>query len=170
MTYRPPVALYASVIDPLLHPALQGFSCGGMNEFEREVDEIVDLFRTGHRPAQLQFLVGREPNSHSLVGLCAIHEREMPGVSPGAMYVGIIGISLPFRGRRLPDGTRIGDWLLHMSLTQLQSSWRVMPLVWALIDRANQPSIDMFERHGFAEIPNQGYALYVRPEGLAVPH
>ncbi len=159
---------YAAVIDPLLHPALQDFTCGGSAHYEREVDEIVDAFRTGHRPEQLQFVIGRVDGTNKLVGVCAIHERDLPNVSPGALYVGVISINEEFRGSRLEDGSRLGDWLLQTSLWHLQTTWGSIPAIWALIDRANVPSQELFSRHGFSEIPNDGYCLMFRPEGLPV--
>jgi ribosomal protein S18 acetylase RimI-like enzyme len=164
---RPTVTPYASVIDPLLHPDLKGFTCGGSQLFEHEVDEIVDAFRIGHRPEQLQFVIGRTTATDEIVGVCAIHERDLPNVSPGALYVGVIAVNDAFRGFRLEDETRLGDWLLRTSLIQLQETWGTIPVIWALIDPDNIASQELFSRHGFAEIPNDGYCLFVRPEGLS---
>jgi len=163
-----PLSLVPSVRfdDPLNDPALAGFTTGGASAYEREVDEIVKAFYDGHQPDQLQFLIAEAPGA--TVCVCAIHERPLQGVDPGAMYVGVIGVAAAFRGCYLPTGESLGDFMLTRSLAELFARWTVMPTVWALIDIANTRSQALFSRHAFAHLRTDKYQLWVRPAGLAV--
>jgi hypothetical protein len=143
-------------VDPRAEPLLADFSCGGTRDYERVVDEVVEAFHGYHVPRQLQFTIAEDLDTGQLVGVCALHARELPGVALSAMYVGVIGINVAYRGGRLPDGSRIGDLLLADALARVDSAWIVVPPVWALIDWDNVPCRLLFERHGFTELPESG--------------
>jgi ribosomal protein S18 acetylase RimI-like enzyme len=153
------------VVDPTREHLLLDFSCGGSTPYEREVDEIVEQYRNGHQAPFLQFTMAHGPRTGELYGVCAVFARWLPDVSPAAMYVGVIGVAEGARGRRLPGDVRLGDRLLEDALARVDASWLAVPPVWALIDPENHPSLKLFARHGFSELPLRGkYAVVYRPQ------
>ena len=161
-------------VDAAAYSALEGFTCGGGSEYELEVDDILRSYAHGHSPTWLTVIVAEDPDAdHALVGACGVHQRALPRVDPGTMYVGVIGVTEDYRGRRLPDGeTRIGDFLLHRALLQQERTWGVSQSMWAMIHKANVASQALFHRAGFQRIAlvlNPADDIWLRPRGLAVP-
>jgi len=155
--------------DPRTEPALAAFTCGGSTEYEREVDRIVVGYHSqSAAPFQMFTMAETRSTPPELIACCASFSRPLPPVTPGAIYLAVIGISGAFRGRRLADRSRVGDLMLGDMLERVEASWTIMPWVSAFIHPANTPSRELFERHNFTELPSRGYALYLRPEGLAV--
>jgi hypothetical protein len=92
---------------------------------------------------------------------------------PDAACIGLITIHEAYRGERLPDGGRLGDFILAESLKLIQQWWGggPMPPVWAVIDTANDASHSLFERHGFQLIPaapGSHHDIRLRPRGLSL--
>ena len=156
-------------VDPAAETVLADFTCGGVSAYEREVDEIVAGFHKGASPEFLTFRVA-EDEAGALVGVSATFHRPLPDLFAGPFYVGVIGVSESFRGRRLPDGERLGDFLLRDALQQLANKWHYMPWTWALIHPDNGPSQNLFDRHGFTNLGSAGnYEVWLRPGGLNDP-
>jgi L-amino acid N-acyltransferase YncA len=69
-------------------------------------------------------------------------------------------------------GTRPGDHLLRDALQTISGAWDGMPVVFALVDPKNEPSCELFKRHGFeivvpADPGNDGAdSVFARPAVL----
>ena len=155
-------------VDPTTYAAFRNFSCGGTSEFEREVDGIVAMHVRGEQPSKV---VRVAEASGELAGFCIVTQRTLDTIALNAAYIALIAISAPFRGRRLPDGGRISDLLLHDALEQAKQLWSgpPMPSVWAVVHRDNGPSHALFDRWGFGCIPTAGdHHIRYRPAGLGI--
>ena len=150
----------ARFVDPTLYAPFSAFSCGDSTSYEREVNEIVAKLYVG-QGVGIDVRVAEEATTGEFLGLCGVQARPLvlgpphPPISDAA-YICAIGVPKDCRGKyRLPDGTRIGDFLLADALAQIHLAWGggSMPPVWALIDGANTASHNLFTDHGFGHIP-----------------
>lgn len=117
----------------------------------------------------------REPgNSSDSAASRRGHSFWPPRTMPDAAYIAVIGIPLSCRGKyRLPDGRRVGEFLLDDALEVVHRVWGggSMPPVWALIAPANQASHDLFANRGFGHIPDGPHTDNhdIRLRGRALP-
>jgi ribosomal protein S18 acetylase RimI-like enzyme len=164
----------ARSVDPRTYAAFSGFSCGEATAFEREVNDIVRALYAGVPGVHVR--VAEDVDSGALLGLCGIQQRPLAltpphSPMPDAAYIAVIAVPSSRRGNRLPDGRRIGDFLLDDALAVIRTAWGggVMPPVWALIDPSNTASHNLFEHHGFGRVPagpGGKYDVRLRPRGL----
>jgi hypothetical protein len=140
---------------------LSQFSCGGLTPYERDVDETVAELHRGMHP-HLDLQIAEDPTTGELVGLSAVELVSRYGTPHSALTA----INHPFRGSRLPDGGRIGDFLMAAKLQRIKEEWSPapMPLVVSSILPANRPAVELAERHGFVDtsITDGPYALFMR--------
>jgi ribosomal protein S18 acetylase RimI-like enzyme len=87
-----------------------------------------------------------ETPSGDIAGLYMLHVRELPKIQDAA-YIALIAVEESFRGQRVGDFL-LGDGLKIISRARSGQ----MPVVWAMIDPANQSSHKLFERHGFDRV------------------
>ena len=156
-------------IDPTSYLPLARFSCGGDSDYEREVDELVGKLHAGDvRCVVLR--AAEDPNTDSLIGVCGVSRRPL-GYAADAAYIAVIGISSRWRGYRLLDGGRLGQFLLGDALDQIKAIWGgpPMPTVWAVIAPENRASHDTFAYWGFACLGGRGgYDVRYRPSGIGL--
>lgn len=156
-------------IDPTTYPQFDGFSCGGSAAYEREVDDLLGKVRRGLTVPIDEARVAEDPDSGVLLGFCFIQRRVL--YAPDDIYIGLIGISAAHRGRRLPDGTRLGGFLLRDALVRIKMLWGPpMPPVWAMVSSENIVSHSLFADWGFEYIAGegQGYDYRYRERGRGV--
>jgi ribosomal protein S18 acetylase RimI-like enzyme len=156
--------LESLTINPRTYAPLRHFSCGkGDARGELEVNRMVREYRSGRRKDSVIRATVEAPG-HRFVGLAGFHPQPgrfgNPGmqVYDGFAYVSVIGLSETYRGKR-KDGSNLGDFLLVDALRAIHHWWSThersdeMPWVFSLVDPNNGPSRDLFERHGFVEVP-----------------
>lgn len=168
----------ARSVDPRLYAPLAGFTCGDATPHEQEVNTIVHALYGGHAPGII-VRVAEDEGTGEFLGLCGIAARPLvlapPHLPmPDAAYTAVIGIPLSCRGKyRLPDGRRVGEFLLDDALEVVHRVWGggSMPPVWALITPANQASHDLFANRGFGHIPGGPHTDNhdIRLRGRALP-
>jgi hypothetical protein len=135
--------------DPTAVPALANFTCGGTSTYEIEVDGIVQQLHAGATGGE-PVLLAEDQASGDLVGLCYFSQRELWTIRE-AICINLISLSAAYRGERMPDGSRIGDYLLDSSVRIIGEIFAPapMPLSWAIIATDNDASHRLFERNGF---------------------
>lgn len=169
----------ARSVNPMLYAPLDGFTCGTTTSFEREVNEIVQALYDG-AALGVHVRVAEDNGTGEFLGVCGIVQRPLllappHGPIPDAAYIAVIAVPLSCRGKhRLPDGTRLGEFLLKDALRLIHLAWGggSMPPVWALIDGSNAPSHNIFNPYDFGYIPPGpagGYDIRLRPRGLPPP-
>jgi ribosomal protein S18 acetylase RimI-like enzyme len=129
-------------------------------------------YARGRRSCSI-FRVTVEQPQGDLVGIVAIQPASVaqPEGQVSAAYISVIGISDAYRGKR-KNGARLGDYVLRDALETISVAWSEMPAVFALVDPKNDPSCQLFRRHGFeiivpAEAGNdQADSLFGRPAVL----
>ncbi len=89
-------------VDETTYPQFNGFSCGGSAAYEREVDDLIAAVHRGEVCSIEDTRVAEDPDSGVLLGFCLIQRRMLK--EPDDAYIGLIGVSVACRGRRLPDG------------------------------------------------------------------
>jgi hypothetical protein len=143
------------------YPALGQFSCGGNASYERDVDETVAKLHRGVHP-HLDLQVAEDPVTGELVGLSVVELVAWNGTPHSALTA----VSHIFRGRRLPGGGRIGDFLMAEKLRRIKEKWSPapMPMVICSIVPANRPAVELAERHGFVDtaLRDGPYTLFMR--------
>lgn len=115
--------------------------------------------------------VAEDANSGALIGFCFVQKREL--LVPDDMYIALIAVSAAYRRRRLPDGTRLGSFLLRDALVRIKMlCGPPMPPVWALISPENVASHSLFADWGFDYIASEGtgraYDIRYRERGRGV--
>jgi hypothetical protein len=198
MSALAPAPRVRSVDDPTTYTSLGSFSCGGISDYEQEVDAIVARLHGGGVPYE-SLRVAEDSDTGQLMGLCLVQRRPLePSVvealrirerrqrvfrqrhhrqrrlrvaADDAAYVGLISISEPWRGRRLANGGRLGSLLLGDSLKQIMRIWNgpPMPMVWAMVAPRNFASHDLFADWGFDHIvTGENHDVRYRPAGLSI--
>lgn len=169
----------AEIVEPLrpvrvLHrpkkfPALRSFSCGRKgSSWEKSVNDWArELYLGKEREAQTVVVV--EDAAGRLIGIGSFRPEALPvriRISKpivNAQCVHMLGIDRLYRGARLADGLRPGDILLQGVLDQIKVACdERMPYVWALVNPDNEPSHDLFSRHGFSQLPHSGEGEIIR--------
>jgi ribosomal protein S18 acetylase RimI-like enzyme len=148
--------------DPRFVPSLAAFASGGGTPYELEVEDLVEASHRGdYWPATFRIL--EDPEDGALIGLCATQPRPLDE-DLDAAYIFLVAVNEPFRGWRTPDNKRFGDVLVEDALEQIRERWGggPMPPVWALVDRANDASHNLFHRHDFGQIDGVGTGYDIR--------
>lgn len=150
-------------VDPTAYLPLRDFSCGGTVAYEREVDEIARMLCRGEVAFEA-VRVAEDAETGRLIGLCVVARRDIDEVTDDAAYIALIGVDARWRGRRLPDGTRIGVFLVGDALREIARIWRAppMPAVWSLVAPENLASHRIFTHWEFGRVPHQGAGYDVR--------
>jgi hypothetical protein len=148
-----------------------GFS-SGKGEIEKKVDKIITDRFEGRGPVA-RWCVMETGSAGELVGVAAYFPRDLafdllPTPTPTAKssnatlsiantaYLHVIAISAKFRGRIMPNGVRLGTFLLRRTQGYIKRDWNgTMPWTWAYLERGNVPSHELFYREGFGCIPPQ---------------
>lgn len=156
-------------VDPTSYTPFDGFSCGGDGAYEHEVDLLVAKLYNGEYGDAL-VRVAEDADDGAFIGFYVV--VALPFRGQHAAYVALIGMSSNARGRRMPDGSRIGEFLLGDALNQIKMLWGgpPMPTVWALVAPGNRASHRIFDRWGFSCLPAEGdgYDVRYRPEGVGI--
>jgi hypothetical protein len=145
----------------------------GSGEIEVKVNKLIaERFEGQGQPAQW-CVMETGSASTKVAGVCAYLRRDLtfdllPTPMPtgqgsnatitlaGAAYVHVIALSEEFRGKVLPDGTRLGSALLRGTQHYIKCGWNgLMPWTWAYVEQANLSSHRLFYREGFGWIPPQ---------------
>jgi ribosomal protein S18 acetylase RimI-like enzyme len=137
-------------VNPKTYRPLRGFTCGeGKTRAEREVDEMTSDYARGRRSCTIFRATVEQPGGQ-LVGVVAIQPANVtqPDGQVSAAYISVIGVSVAYRGRR-KAGARPGDHVLRDALQTISVAWKSMPAVFAMVDPNNDPSCNLFRRHGF---------------------
>lgn len=157
-------------VDPTTYLPFADFSCGGESAYEQEVDAVVSLLYRG----EMEYVVVRvaeDPDTNDLIGLCAVSRRRF-GYTYDAAYIAVIALNGTYRGHRLPDGRRLGEFLLGDALDQIKAIWDgpPMPTTWAVVAPDNTASHNTFAYWGFERLPGQGggYDIRYRPAGVGL--
>lgn len=157
----PPPALPAPPdvysVDPAFQPLLAGFTCGGAHSYEREVNDIIGRLHRGQGATGAVAHLFTLPEV-GLLGVSVTLPRALDKVDANAAYIGAIGIASSARGRRLPSGERLGDFMLEKTLTSLRLT--DAKSVWAMIDHNNAPSQALFQRLDFTQVVPTSPAAY----------
>jgi hypothetical protein len=141
----------------------------GTSEKDRKVNDMITGRFKGEGPAA--HWVVMETGLGQLVGVCGYFQRSLtyevlptpePSVLqttitiPNAAYIHVIAIRECFRGMMLPEGTRLGSFLLNGAQSFIKRGWGgSMPWTWAYVDQHNRPSHCLFSAHDFGYIPPQ---------------
>lgn len=158
----------AQTVDPYQWAKFDGFSCGGGSAYEQHVDllasQLFDYQIDG------VFRAAEMPDDGALAGFCFWHMRALLNSYPDDIpYIAVIAVSADFRGKKLPSGLSVGDFLLSDALANIENTCcgagDPMPAVWALIDKGNGASQKLFERYEFEALPDDAG---LDPLGVAV--
>jgi hypothetical protein len=143
-------------VDETTYPQFAGFYCGGSAVYEREVDDLIAAACCGKMGPIEDACVAEDPDSGLLLGFCLIQRRVLK--DPDDAYIALIAVSAACRGRRLPDGTRLGGLLLGDALMRIKRLWGgpPMPPVWAIISPGNIASHSLFADWGFELVDREG--------------
>jgi hypothetical protein len=160
-------------VAPETYGPLGNFSCGSRYAWERIVNEAFRLYAQGHAPESLVMRVAEDDATEELIGACCHMPRPLiltplPNIDDAA-YIPVLGVTTGYRGRRMPDGARIGVFLVEDTLNEIQLTWAgKMPPVWSLVARANQPCHDVLESHGFENVKadHGKHDVWFRPRNL----
>jgi hypothetical protein len=157
-------------VDPTAYTPFSTFSCGGSTDHEDEVDLLVGWLHAGKfDPAVVR--VTEDPETDGLVGFCVVERRPFR-TDPDTAYIALIGVSADWRGTRLPDGGRLGAFILGDALNQIKALWHgpPMPTTWARVARDNSASHRIFADWGYELIPGppDGYDTRYRPTGIGL--
>jgi hypothetical protein len=166
------------VKEPKGDERLKGFSAGQAFKWERDVTSLV---RQKYDEGLVNFprlkLLGMTSESGDVLGFCGWHPREPQFPVPGTPmseppYIHLIGLAHDYHpGWYSEDGLRLGSELLLDALKKITIQWAApaMPPVWALVDKLNEPSHNLFERHGFGRIEKKGGDdRQYRPYGIPI--
>ena len=160
------------LVTPKKYRPLKDFSCGRKGDYsEKLVNECARNLYLG-RETLTQTLVVLEDANGKLIGICSFHPHALGRFSGNAQRIHVVGIDRKYRGKRLEDGSRPGDALLHGSLGQIgMAGGDRMPHVSALVNPENHHSRALFARHGFRELPypGEGAIKYVRSAPKQLP-
>lgn len=141
-------------VDPTAYTPFSTFSCGGSTDHEDEVDLLARdwLYAGKFDPAAVR--VTEDPDTDSLIGFCVV-ERRAFRADTDAAYIALIGVATDWRGTRLPDGGRLGGFILGDALNQIKAIWNgpPMPTCWARVAPNNGASHRVFADWGFDLIP-----------------
>ncbi len=163
---------------------LDAFSCGDKrHSYEETVERIVAYHHARAQHPSVTLRVTWELPARTLVGLCVILWKYGPKMEhplldgpeyQDAAYIDVITLSDRYRGGfTCPDGTPVSDFVLIEALRHIEDHEGAMPIVQAVIERANTPSQELFARYGFRQpIVTEPDLLYVRranPELDGVP-
>lgn len=143
----------------------------GTGEIETKVNKMItDRSEGNGRPANWLVM---ELGLGNLVGVSAwipnspLTYDVLPTPSPSALnvminiptaaYIHVIALKAEYRGGRLPDGTRLSDYLLNGTQCHIKRAHNgIMPWTWAFAEGGNEPSHKLFLRNGFVgRVPPQ---------------
>jgi hypothetical protein len=180
---------FAQIKEPKGDPRLEGFSTGTKDKWQRDVNKLVDeLYAYGLELYPSLTMLGMTSEAGDVLGLCAWRpkrlEDEMDADAAASEYpheppyIHLIGISEPFQGAKAEASEHtVGYDLLRVALTAMKEQWVLpdapdasdMPDVWALVDRNNKRSHELFASHGFEVIRKErGDDRRYRPYGLPI--
>jgi ribosomal protein S18 acetylase RimI-like enzyme len=153
---------------PKKFPPLRSFSCGRKGQpWEKMVNEWARGLYLGTETSS-QTVVVLEDAHGKLVGVCSFMRESLPvragGLIGTAYCIHMIGIDRLYRGKRLEDGSRLGDVLLDGALEHIRmNSDGRTPHIWSLVSPENHRSRALFDRHGFDEwrYSGEGEIIYV---------
>jgi ribosomal protein S18 acetylase RimI-like enzyme len=156
---------------PADYAPLATFSCGASTPWESEIDSI---FRGLGSSRELRIRIAEDSLEGDLIG-AGLYGRRSPSthmpapVDHDAAYISALGITEGYRGWRMPDDSRVGEFLLEDLLLQIQSDWDdEMPAVWAMVAIDNTPCNRLVDAFGFVNVPADvgGYDIWYRQRGL----
>lgn len=155
------------VAKPKKFPPLRSFCSGRKgNRWEKLVNEWARSVYLGQQ-AETQTVLVLEDAHRKLIGVAGFKPKPLPGsevianrlgkLVVSAQYIQMFGIDRLYHGRRLEDGSRLGDVLLCGMLEQIERACGDrMPHVWAHVTPENARARALFARHGFEELPYSG--------------
>lgn len=112
------------------------------------MEEIAAIEFYAHENPAFRIRIATDSRSDELIGFCGVGVRDFEGHREAA-YISAIGVHKDYRRCRLPDGTRVGDFLLADAVAQIEALWDVLPLIWAMVSPGNAPCHALFDRAGF---------------------
>lgn len=122
----------------------------------------------GEYPAEI-VRIAEAADTDAFIGVVVAHRVPFRS-DPDAVYIALIELAEAWRGGwRLPDGGRLGEFLLGDALDQIKALWGPpMPTTWARVAPGNKASHDVFAHWGFDLIPHPpgGYDTRYRPRGI----
>ncbi|HEY4812862.1 MAG TPA: hypothetical protein VIH71_17580 [Solirubrobacteraceae bacterium] len=158
---------------PMEYEPLASFSCGDTYPWERELNGMFRSLARGRSPDIVAVRVAEDKETGAFIGAgcyLPLPLTLMPGPDiEDAACIPALGISEEFRGRRMPDETRIGAFLIADILAEIKLAWDdEMPPVWAIVAKGNTPCHEVVEAHGFGivEATEGDYDLWFRQRGL----
>jgi ribosomal protein S18 acetylase RimI-like enzyme len=170
----PEPPLTRSISDPTSYQPFAGFSCGDKEDHEQDVnDALVGLLDLPPKQAEsVEFRVAETQVTRDLIGTSAFLKKPLPtkpeqDAYADAVYLAVLAISESYRGTRMPDGTRIGTFLLCDAFCQIARKWGdSIPPVWALVHHNNDPCQRLLRSNCFWSFGgNADYLVHLRPEG-----
>jgi hypothetical protein len=162
----------AAAYDPL-----HDFSCGEDEKWETDLNSAVRaLVRSEPPRRQVHVLEDRsEDASDEFIGVASFVPlapgksiRDLPPLDD-AIYISALGITQDYRGAHLPDGSRVGGWLLDRALERIRVTWanEARP-IWALVHKHNERCWGMLRPRDFVLYPVSGnYDVWVRSRDAA---
>jgi hypothetical protein len=160
------------LVTPKKFPPLRNFSCGrkGMS-WEKMVNDCARSLYLG-KETPTQTVVILEDANGKLIGICSFLPDARGRFVGDAQRIHIIGTDRLYHGKRLEDGSRLGDALLRGALEQIEIACDGrMPYVSALVSPGNDRSRALFERHRFRALsyPGEGEMQYLRSPHRQLP-
>jgi hypothetical protein len=166
------------VKEPKGDERLKDFSAGDAFKWQRDVTKLIrHKYDNGLAGFPRLKLMAMTSAAGDVLGFCGWHPRQPHFPVAGTQifeppYIHVIGLAEDYHpGWYSEDGLRLGSELLVGALTKIAVQWKVpdMPSVWAMVDRLNEPSHNLFERHGFGRIEaTAGDDLQYRPYGIPI--
>lgn len=162
-----------NTVVPTSYEPLASFSCGSRFAWERIVNDAFRKYARGEAPEALVMRVAEEDRTGEFIGACCFMPRPLvltprPDIEDAA-YIPVLGVTTSYRGQRMPDGERIGEFLVDDTLSEIMLAWDgEMPPVWSLVARANQPCHEVLESHGFESVKAERgkHDIWYRQRGL----
>lgn len=180
---------FVQIKEPKGDPRLERFSTGTKEKWQIGVNKLVaELFTHGLELYPSLTMLGMTSEAGATLGLCAWRPKKLEaemaddsdsisGPAHEPPYVHLIGINESFQGATVNGSEHtVGYELLRVALTAMKEQWVVrdkpaseMPDVWALVDRNNKRSHELFASHGFMVMRKKrgDYRRY-RPYGLPI--
>src|ERR1700683_2410556 len=129
------------LVTPKKYSPLRTFSCGRKgNSSEKLVNDCVRKLYLG-KATLAQTLVVLEDANGRLIGICGFYPHVLGEFAGDAQRIHAVGIDRKYHGKRLEDGSRPGDALLHGALGQIaMAAGHHMSHVSVLVDPENHRS------------------------------